>query len=1203
MNDSSWADPEGLPMSTVGTRRSRAVVPERVLAESDLADFRRQLHLSCDVQLTLASDVFGEPRTITAQVTKVEQHSFTVSFQDSNADEDAGLQELCFPDDGNIVSAKVLKDIPGVPKFHMSTKVIRTAPTWLLYYDGSSANKRSNAPAAAALVIKHLATNQCWVLCRFSPSSTNNCGEWSGCVAALKMALQLPGDIAIVGDAALVWSQLHGRSKCKAPHLQRYFNEASALRDRIDWTRISMHTMPGHGSDPQLADHPAKLCVALQRPLRFACRDANAQIGLHTTVIGDSYLVDSTSIQIPGFSVPLPEPSALFPELVPMPIRPARSGNKKRLTTQEMQDADASAIANTPQPLRVTSLSEYVRMRSFPARPEPPPEVREQWAKLVEVAMKRVTDAETQEAKNQAMLDLMVLPNAWLPANVATSRIISHFHRGEPFHISLERDKRPLAEKARVKRLEELVTRKAKNRDIRGAVSVLRSEVDAGSNLTDEQKLAALRAKHPQALAFEYANLLNEDMNLPTFHSGALHSVVRHMRRTAAPGIDAWQKGHLQCAMLHNPEVADIFCVLSIQVLRQQFSEEVMNCLRAARLVAVPKPDGGVRPIAITNFFLKVIGMMSLRAGNVSCSPYQYAIGRREGTKEIVHKLRSHKANGMVISKFDCTNAYNTIPRRLVEETMSRETCNYIKAYFRTVYYPSSALVVYHKGGSEVISSVEGVRQGDGLSTYMFCKALDTPIAAILSECTRQRIDVVDTLIYADDLNFVTRSAHDSARLAQVVKDVFRRHGLHINLGAKKSSAFIPPADQYWRDPRLQEMFAGLEYTAVSHNDEFVALGADLCELPDTPFLRDKKEKTTRFFNLLEQIDLHPAITFTILRLCGNPRLEYLCSVMPPSYGLFEVTQEFDRCLKRVLNGPSLLRGRFTVTSMLYDREGAGFIHYSGVSSLLFEETKRRLSAGGTGRARPVELVTTDTSLPVQRKGNDSGAGNGWLFYTGAKYELTPAEFVSALAIRLLLLPESVRLPVLCDCKKQLNTETDVIDHALACDRFTNFGHKARHDSMMYDALVPVARSYGLTCVCEPRCYAYDDASANRPDIIFGTTPRTTTDVTIVFPDVEVGVAAMRAAVEKEKKHKKAVETLGHKFIAFAMESFGYMDQSAHDLVKALANDLPPVRRRTFFSEIYHAISVACARGRANAVNSAIAKLRAVSTFGIRYGK
>ena len=106
----------------------------------------------------------------------------------------------------------------------------------------------------------------------------------------------------------------------------------------------------------------------------------------------------------------------------------------------------------------------------------------------------------------------------------------------------------------------------------------------------------------------------------------------------------------------------------------------------------------------------------------------------------------------------------------------------------------------------------------------------------------------------------------------------------------------------------------------------------------------------------------------------------------------------------------------------------------------------------------------------------------------------------------------------------------------------------------------------------------------------FRTNPQLAIDATIVYPAPEPGVAAAEAARRKIEKHRDAVEKLGHLFEPFAAEINGLLHDSALRVIEILARELLPLQRPAFRSEVLHAISVAMARGRAAAVQSAIAR-------------
>ena len=149
----------------------------------------------------------------------------------------------------------------------------------------------------------------------------------------------------------------------------------------------------------------------------------------------------------------------------------------------------------------------------------------------------------------------------------------------------------------------------------------------------------------------------------------------------------------------------------------------------------------------------------------------------------------------------------------------------------------------------------------------------------------------------------------DAATIAAIAKKHFDAHHIPVNLSSQKTAVLVPADSSFWRDARLQSMFRSLSITAQSTTKAFVVLGADVSDEQNS-FLEKYAVKQEDFFRLLNRLDIHPSILFSILRTCGNPRLLYLCSTTPPTPKLLSVAGTFDECCRRLLNGPSLLKGR-----------------------------------------------------------------------------------------------------------------------------------------------------------------------------------------------------------------------------------------------------------------------------------------------------
>ena len=202
-------------------------------------------------------------------------------------------------------------------------------------------------------------------------------------------------------------------------------------------------------------------------------------------------------------------------------------------------------------------------------------------------------------------------------------------------------------------------------------------------------------------------------------------------------------------------EIAEFVNTIVGYVIDGEFDELTMDCILATRVVAIPKIDGGVRPISVSNFFLKLAGGMALRSGRDRLRTWQYAeAGNVLGAKVIVHRCRELLGKGYTLAKFDIKNAYGEMPRALCAEVVEKAQCPALTSYFKTVYLRTSKGVIYGNGTFKVLLLTEGVRQGDSTSAYIFCRALDVIIAEIVDECQRGGIPIDENLIfcYMDDL-------------------------------------------------------------------------------------------------------------------------------------------------------------------------------------------------------------------------------------------------------------------------------------------------------------------------------------------------------------------------------------------------------------------------------------------------------------------
>jgi hypothetical protein len=550
---------------------------------------------------------------------------------------------------------------------------------------------------------------------------------------------------------------------------------------------------------------------------------------------------------------------------------------------------------------------------------------------------------------------------------------------------------------------------------------------------------------------------------------------------------------------------------------------------------------------------MKLLGTTGMARDGAKPSKHQYAIGHKHGCLKIIHQVRKkleelmaeHPDEDWVAIKIDISNAFNSLMRRAVRSSLNGHD-DLIQQYFRLAYGGASPLVVYGPGTFEILRMEEGIRQGDSTSTYLFCLGVDEALIKIaeLGPCW----------MFCDDLTLIVKKCDIQSTLDKVT-EAFAAVGLKVN----------PDKLDFYGPGQIR-------------SDPFVLLGADIAVTE--AFTEKQLRKQEQYFKLLNRAPIHPQLKTTLLRLCGAPRLQYICSAMPPA-STEKLAAAFDQhTINTLANILQVNEEELSQTGLLHDVMGAGIPHYTSLREELYEASKNHAIYGVENR---VELVTKgDTSLhPTARHNLDAQ----WLWYDGS---MTPAEFCAAFGIRIGILQPHLRLhPCKCDCGTVVDSDMQQIVHTINCDRFTTMTHTRRHNAVQ-DEICRVVMAFGISAVKEPKCYEYQ-AGRKRPDILFACHRPLVTDLTIVKPLDEPGNAARIADDEKRLQHSVAIERYSHVFIPAACEAYGLMGKGLVKLIDELAKDLPISSQFIF------------RRTLKNAISSALARTRAAALFGTRH--
>ena len=263
--------------------------------------------------------------------------------------------------------------------------------------------------------------------------------------------------------------------------------------------------------------------------------------------------------------------------------------------------------------------------------------------------------------------------------------------------------------------------------DFTGAVR-LTSSKDSLAAVTDATYFA-LQTKHPPA--HPASNLppppdalqSTEICVTPGMVANAIHSFPS----SSSGGPDGLLPQHLK-DMLNSPSGLSASFLVTLAsfvslVLKGNTPSPVRSIFFSARLIALSKETGGVRPIAVGSTLRRLVAKVAAQLVRDEMSdmlaPRQLGFGVKGGAEAAVHAARLYLCNlqsGAAMVKLDFCNAFDTIRRdKMLEATLKFAPDIYPFVY--SAYSVSSSL--FWEG--RVIQSAEGLQQGDPLGHLLFC--------------------------------------------------------------------------------------------------------------------------------------------------------------------------------------------------------------------------------------------------------------------------------------------------------------------------------------------------------------------------------------------------------------------------------------------------------------------------------------------------
>ena len=417
-----------------------------------------------------------------------------------------------------------------------------------------------------------------------------------------------------------------------------------------------------------------------------------------------------------------------------------------------------------------------------------------------------------------------------------------------------------------LRRCERLV----KNQQLSKAAAALSAARVADVN---DASVADMRQKHPCGPSDVPCPVLPRLPPTPSISGKSTLKVLQQFPLGTAAGPLGLAAQHLlDCCCVVGSTLPDALAAVCTTLLSKEVPQEVRPFLFGARLIALVKKDGGLRPIACGEILRRLAGktlcsLHKTRLREHLLERSQIGVGVRAGADAMVFAARDAVAqisDDYAAVKLDFRNAFNEIHRSAVLEAIAAAVPEALQ-YAASAYSSPSWLFF----GDRQLASSQGVQQGDPLGPALFSAALAKLWDSVPADA-KAALDV--SAFYLDD-GFL---AGPPAALEVVVKhfaEVGPSIGVHLN--AAKSEVIGTDI--------AAASFPGFRHTPA---DAWELLGAPCAGTYTERWMERLEEKAKRRVELIARLH-SPHAALALLQKCGASPITMFAARMVGPHGLF----------------------------------------------------------------------------------------------------------------------------------------------------------------------------------------------------------------------------------------------------------------------------------------------------------------------------
>ena len=295
-----------------------------------------------------------------------------------------------------------------------------------------------------------------------------------------------------------------------------------------------------------------------------------------------------------------------------------------------------------------------------------------------------------------------------------------------------------------------------------------------------EETILKLKSKHPSHHSnVQVDGLKSQSANGLHLSLVAFLKAVHRCPKGSGSGPSGWRFEHLR-DLCDNSVTRDGLFAICSTIAKGKIPTDIISLVSASRLIAIPKSNGDVRPIAIG----ECLRRLTAKAVCVDCkdsfssyfNPVQHGVATPSGSELVIHHIQLLlEANpSWVMIKSDISNAFNSVDRQCLLSSVSSNFPELLP-HVNQMYGVSSPLIFQKGSESVILSSEQGVHQGDPLGPVLFATSIHSTLVAL-----QAKFPEVVLLAYLDDV-FIVGQNNMALQVFASLEESFLPLNLKIN--------------------------------------------------------------------------------------------------------------------------------------------------------------------------------------------------------------------------------------------------------------------------------------------------------------------------------------------------------------------------------------------------------------------------------------